>query len=58
MPVDVEILAASLTGIKTLINALETVCFENEASRDTLLKLKQALEAARILVTQARPMRQ
>jgi hypothetical protein len=57
MPVEAEILAARLTRIKTLIDALEPVCLENEASRDTLLELKLELEAARISVRPVRPVR-
>jgi len=60
MPVEAEILAARLTRIKTLIDALEcdcVACLEGDATRDTFLKLKQELEAARILVRAARPFR-
>jgi hypothetical protein len=35
MPVEAEILAARLTRIKTLIDALERTCLESEATRDT-----------------------
>ena len=54
MPVEAEIIAARLTRIKTLIDALEPVCLESEASRDTFMMLKQELEAARISVRQGR----
>jgi hypothetical protein len=57
MPVEADVLAARLTRIKTLIDALEPACRESESSRDTFLKLKQELEAARISVRQARPVR-
>ena len=50
MAVEVEILAARLTRIKTLLDALEPVCLQSEASRDTFQKLKLELEAARIAV--------
>jgi hypothetical protein len=50
MPAEAEILAARLTRIKTLLDALERVCLDSEASRDTFLKLKQELEAARVSV--------
>jgi hypothetical protein len=50
MAVEVEILAARLTRIKTLVDALEPVCLQSEASRDTFQKLKLELEAARIAV--------
>jgi hypothetical protein len=57
MPVEAEILAARLTRIKTLLDALEPVCLESQASRDTFQKLKLELEAARIAVRQAGPAR-
>jgi hypothetical protein len=57
MPVETEIIAARLTRIKTLIDALERVCLDSEASRDTFLQLKQELEAARISVRTVRPIR-
>jgi hypothetical protein len=47
MLVEAEILAARLTRIVTALDALEPVCLESEASRDTFLELKQELEAAR-----------
>jgi hypothetical protein len=50
MAVEVEILAARLTRIKTLLDALEPLCLHSEASRDTFQKLKLELEAARIAV--------
>ena len=50
MPVQVEILAARLARIKTLVDTLEPVCLQSEASRDTFQKLKLELEAARIAV--------
>jgi hypothetical protein len=50
MPVEGEVLAARLTRIKTLLDALELVCLDSEASRDTFQKLKLELEAARIAV--------
>jgi hypothetical protein len=53
MAVEVETLAARLTRIKTLFDALEPVCLHSEASRETFQKLKLELEAARIAVRQA-----
>ena len=50
MAVEVEVLAARLARIKTLLDALEPVCLQSEASRDTFQKLKLELEAARIAV--------
>jgi hypothetical protein len=50
MAVEVEIVAARLTRIKALLDALEPVCLQSEASRDTFRKLKLELEAARIAV--------
>ena len=50
MAVEVETLAARLTRIKTLLDALEPVCLQSEVSRDTFQKLKLELEAARIAV--------
>ena len=50
MGVEVETLAERLTRIKTLVDALEPVCLQSEASRDTFQKLKLELEAARIAV--------
>jgi hypothetical protein len=50
MTAEAEILAARLTRIKTLLDALDRVCLDSEASRDTFLKLKQELEAARVSV--------
>ena len=50
MPVEAEVIAARLTRIKTLLDALEPVCLETEGSRDTFQKLKLELEAARISV--------
>jgi len=50
MPVEAEIIAARLTRIKALLDALESVCLESEGSRDTFQKLKLELEAARIAV--------
>jgi hypothetical protein len=50
MPVEAEVLAARLTRIKTLLDALEPACLDSEASRDTFQKLKLELEAARITV--------
>jgi hypothetical protein len=60
MPVEAEILAARLTRIKTLIDAIECTCreracLENQATRDAFLNLKQELEAARISVRPVRP---
>jgi len=63
MSVRTEILAARLTRIKTLIDAIECACLESEhclesnATRDTFQKLKLELEAARISVRQERPSR-
>jgi hypothetical protein len=57
MPVEAEIVAARLTRMKTLLDALEGACLESEATRDTFLKLKQELEAARISVRPVRPSR-
>jgi hypothetical protein len=57
MSVEAEILAARLTRIKTLLDVLEPMCLEREAARETLQKLKLELEAARISVRQARPVR-
>ena len=62
MPVEAEILAARLTRIKTLLDAIERTCreracLESEATRDTFMKLKQELEAARISVRANRPIR-
>jgi len=50
-------LAARLTRIKSLIDALEQTCLESEALRETFLQLKQELEAARISVRPVRPFR-
>ena len=50
MPVEAEVLAARLTRIKTLLDALEPVCLDSEGSRDTFQTLKLELEAARITV--------
>jgi hypothetical protein len=50
MAVEVETLTARLTRIKTLIDALESVCLQSEASRETFQTLKLELEAARIAV--------
>ena len=50
MPVEAEIIAARLTRIKTLLDALEPACLASEGSRDTFQKLKLELEAARIAV--------
>ena len=52
---EAEILAARLTCIKTLLDAIERTCreracLENEATRDTFQTLKLELEAARIAV--------
>ena len=57
MPVEAEVVAARLTRIKTLLDALEPVCLESEGARDTFQKLKLELEAARIAVRQAGPVR-
>ena len=57
MPVEAEILAARLTRIKTLLDALERECLDSGPTRETFLKLKQELEAARIFVRPVRPMR-
>jgi hypothetical protein len=57
MPVEAEIVAARLTRLKTLLDALEPMCLENEASREVFIKVKLELEAARIAVRQARPVR-
>jgi hypothetical protein len=57
MPVEAELLAARLMRIKTLIDALERACLQSEASRESFLKLKQELEAARLSVRRGRPMR-
>jgi len=62
MPVEAELLAARLTRIKTLLDAVERTCRERgcldiEATRETFLTLKQQLEAARISVRPVRPMR-
>jgi hypothetical protein len=55
MLVKAEIVAARLTRLKTLIDAVERTCLErgcleNEATRETFLMLKQELDAARISV--------
>jgi hypothetical protein len=55
MPVEAEIVAARLTRIKILIDAVERACRERgcldfEATRETFQKLKLELEAARISV--------
>jgi len=50
MAVEVEIVAARLTRIKALVDALEPVCLHSETSRDTFQRLKLELEAARIAV--------
>jgi len=62
MPVEAEIVAARLTRIKILIDAVEHICRERgcldiEATRETFLKLKLELEAARISVRPVRPFR-
>jgi hypothetical protein len=62
MPVEAELLAARLTRIKALLDAVERTCLERgcldiEATRETFLTLKQELEAARISVRPVRPMR-
>jgi hypothetical protein len=40
MPVEAEILAAGLTRMKTLIDALERACRDTEAVLDTFRQLK------------------
>jgi hypothetical protein len=55
MPVEAEIVAARLTRVKILIDAVERTCRERgcldiEATRETFQKLKLELEAARIAV--------
>jgi hypothetical protein len=63
MPVEAEIVAARLTRLKILIDAVEHTCRERgcldiEATRETFLMLNQELEAARISVRRpARPTR-
>jgi hypothetical protein len=63
MLVMAEVVAARLTRIKILIDAVERTCLERgcldiEATRETFLMLKQELEAARISVRRpARPTR-
>ena len=57
MPVEAEILAARLARIKTLRDSLERECLESGPTRETFLKLKQELEAARITVRPGRPVR-
>ena len=47
MTVEVEILVARLTRIKTALDAIEPLCLASEAARDTFLELKQELESAR-----------
>jgi hypothetical protein len=47
MSVEAEILAPRLTRIMTALDAIEPVCLESEASRDTFLELKQELDAGR-----------
>ena len=61
MPVEAEMVAARLTRVKILIDAVERTCLERgcldiESTRETFLMLKQELEATRILVRRpARP---
>ena len=50
MLVEAEIVAARLTRIKALVDALERGCLESEPTRETFLMLKLELEAARIAV--------
>jgi len=55
MAVEIETLAARLTRLKTLIDAVERTCLERgcldiEATRATFQALKLELEAARIAV--------
>ena len=50
MAVEVETIAARLTRIKTLLDALEPVCLQSEPSRETFQTLKLELDAARIAV--------
>jgi hypothetical protein len=63
MLVKANVVAARLTRIKILIDAVERTCLERgcldiEATRETFLMLKQELEAARISVRRpARPSR-
>jgi len=57
MQIEAEIIAARLTRIKTLLDALEPVCLDIEATRDAFRKLKLELEAARIVVRPAQPVR-
>ena len=62
MPVEADIVAARLTRIKILIDAversrLERGCLDIEATRETFQKLKFELEAARISVRPVRPNR-
>jgi hypothetical protein len=63
MLVKAKIVAARLTRIKALLDAVERTCLERgcldiEATRETFLMLKQELEAARISVRRpARPSR-
>jgi hypothetical protein len=60
MLVKAKVVAARLTSIKILIDAVERTCRERgcldiEATRETFLKLKLKLEAARISVRPVRP---
>jgi hypothetical protein len=46
MLVEAEIVAARLTLIRSALDAIEPVCLESEATRDTFLELKQEIAAA------------
>jgi hypothetical protein len=57
MSLEAEIIAARLTRIKTLLDALERECLDSGPTRETFLKLEQELEAVRTSGQPARPMR-
>jgi hypothetical protein len=47
-PTEAEILAARVDQMKCRIDALEADCSTSAEQRETLLRLKRALEAARV----------
>jgi hypothetical protein len=47
MPTEAEILSARLARMKALIDSLEAVCAQTVEQRETFLKLRQEMDAAR-----------
>jgi hypothetical protein len=54
-PSEAEILAARLARMKALIGSLEDACSETAEQRDTFLKLKPEMEAARLALQVVKP---